>query len=82
MLYYLSCRSFFAALSVFSLTGIPVWVGIQLIVGYCVDLDLCTIFVFFSASSFFWQRPQAVACPFQQLAHFKSVLLVVLALVY
>ena len=42
-----SCKPLFAA---FSLPGIPVWVGIQLIVGLCVNLDtaslMALVFVF------------------------------------
>ena len=34
-----SCKPLFAAWAAFSLPGIPVWAGIQLIVGLCVNLD-------------------------------------------
>ena len=34
-----SYKPLFAAWSAFSLPGIPVWAGIQLIVGLCVNLD-------------------------------------------
>ena len=38
-----SCKPFFAAWSAFSLPGIPVWAGIQLIVGLCVNLDAASL---------------------------------------
>ena len=38
-----SCRPLFAAWSAFSLPGIPVWAGIQLIVGLCVNLDAASL---------------------------------------
>ena len=37
------CRPLFAAWSAFSLPGIPVWAGIQLIVGLCVNLDAASL---------------------------------------
>ena len=38
-----SCQPLFAAWSSFSLPGIPVWAGIQLIVGLCVNLDAASL---------------------------------------
>ena len=38
-----SCKPLFAAWSAFSLPGIPVWAGIQLIVGICVNLDAASL---------------------------------------
>ena len=38
-----SCNPLFAAWSAFSLPGIPVWVGIKLIVGLCVKLDSASL---------------------------------------
>ena len=38
-----SCKHIFAAWSAFSLPGIPVWAGIQLIVGLCVNLDAASL---------------------------------------
>ena len=38
-----SCKSLFAALSTFSLPGIPVWAGIQFIVDLCVNLDAASL---------------------------------------
>ena len=50
-----SCRPLFAAWSAFSFPGIPVWAGIQLIVGLCVNLDAASLMVLgivFSPSSY------------------------------
>ena len=41
-----SCKPIFAAWSSFSLSGIPVWAGIQLIVGLCVNLDAASLIAF------------------------------------
>ena len=38
-----SCKPLFAAWSAFSLSGIPIWAGIQLIVGVCVNLDATSL---------------------------------------
>ena len=38
-----SCKPIFAAWSAFSLPGIPVWAGIQLIVGLCVNMDAASL---------------------------------------
>ena len=38
-----SCKPIFAAWSAFSLPGIPVWAGIQLIVGLSVNLDAASL---------------------------------------
>ena len=38
-----SCKPLFAAWSAFSLPGILVWAGIQLIVGLCVNLDTTSL---------------------------------------
>ena len=38
-----SCKRLFSALSAFSLHGIPVYAGIQLIVGLCVNLDAASL---------------------------------------
>ena len=38
-----SCKPLFAAWSSFSLSGIPVWAGIQLMVGLCVNLDTASL---------------------------------------
>ena len=38
-----SCKHLFAAWSAFPLPGIPVWAGIQLIVGLCVNLDAASL---------------------------------------
>ena len=38
-----SCKPLFAALSAFSFLGIPVWAGIQLIVGLGVYLDAASL---------------------------------------
>ena len=38
-----SCKPLFAAWSAFSLPGIPVWAGIHLIVGLCVNLDAVSL---------------------------------------
>ena len=38
-----SCRPLFSAWSAFSLPGIPVWPGIQLIVGLCINLDAASL---------------------------------------
>ena len=38
-----SCKPLFAAWSAFSLPGIPVWAGIQLIVGLCVNQDAASL---------------------------------------
>ena len=38
-----SCKHIFAAWSVFSLPGIPVWSGIQLLVVLCVNLDAASL---------------------------------------
>ena len=38
-----SCKLLFAAWSAFSLPCIPVWAGIQLIVGLCVNLDAASL---------------------------------------
>ena len=48
-----SCKPLFASWSAFSLPGIPVWAGIQLIVGLCVNLDaasLMTLVIVFNSS--------------------------------
>ena len=38
-----SCKHIFATWSAFSLPGIPVWAGIQLIVCLCVNLDAASL---------------------------------------
>ena len=38
-----SYKPLFLAWSAFSLPGIPVWAGIQLIVGLCVNLDAASL---------------------------------------
>ena len=38
-----SCKPLFAAWSAFSLPCIPVWEGIQLIVGLCANLDAASL---------------------------------------
>ena len=38
-----SCKPLFAAWSAFSLPGIPIWAGIQLIVGLYVNLDAASL---------------------------------------
>ena len=38
-----SSMSFFAALSAFLVPGIPVWVGIQLLVDFCINLDATSL---------------------------------------
>ena len=38
-----SCKPLFADWSAFSLPGIPVWAGIQLIVGLCVNLYVASL---------------------------------------
>ena len=40
-----SCKSLFAFWSAFSLPGIPVWESLQIIVGFCVNLDATSLMV-------------------------------------
>ena len=58
-----SCKPLFAAWSALSLAGIPVWTGIQLIVGLCVHLDaasLMALLIVFKSSFLFISMFRAV----------------------
>ena len=53
-----SCKPLFAAWSAFLLPGIPVWAGIQLVVGLCVNMEAASLMalriVFESSFLLFW----------------------------
>ena len=71
-----SCKPLFAAWSVFSLPGIPVWAGIQLIVGLCVNLDaayLMALVIVFKSSFLLFSMFTAVK---------ESVCIVILSVVW